>query len=81
MVRQLFNVASTKYRCLGNGGHSVRFLNRLGNFFQSSNRISEKFFLTRCLVDKFSPHISAYHLGPCRFMANKNFVKEGTIKV
>ena len=44
MARQLFNVAEIKYRCLSNGGHSVRFLNRFGKFIQSSNRISEMFF-------------------------------------
>ena len=64
MARQLFNVAEIKYRCLGNGAHWVRFLNRFGKFIQSLNRISEMFFFTWFLVDKFSPHISAYHLGP-----------------
>ena len=73
MARQLFNVAKT-YRCLSNGGHSVRFLNRFGKFSQLSNRISEKFSLIWCFVNRFSSHISAYHLGPCRFMANKNFL-------
>ena len=36
---------------------------------------------TWCLVDKFRPHISAYQLGPCRSMANKNFVKEVSLEV
>ena len=30
---------------------------------------------------KFSPHIPAYHLGPYRFLTNKNFVIEVRIKV
>ena len=81
MARQLFNVANIKYRCLSYGGHSVRFLNRSGKFIQSSNRVSEMFFFTWCSADKSSPHISAYHLGPWRFMANKHFVKEVRIKV
>ena len=46
MVRQLFNVANIKYCFLGNDGHSVRFLNRLGKFIQSSNTILEMFFFT-----------------------------------
>ena len=32
-------------------------------------------------MDKFSLYIIAYHLGPYRFMTNKNFVKEVRIKV
>ena len=76
MARQLFNVANIKYCFLSDAGHSVRFLNRSGKFIQSSNRISEMFFFTWCLEDKFSPHIPAYHLGPCRFMTNKNFVNK-----
>ena len=81
MARQLFNVGEIKYRCLSNGGQSVIFVNRFGKFIQSSNRISEMFFFSWCSVDKFSPHISVYHLGHWRFVANKNFVKEVRIKV
>ena len=43
--------------------------------------MSEMFFFTWSSVDKFSPHIPAYHLGPYQFMTNKNFVKEVRIKV
>ena len=43
--RQLLNVADIKYRCLSNGDHSFRFLNRFGKFIQSPNRKSEMFSL------------------------------------
>ena len=46
IARQLFNVANIKYRFLSGSGHSVRFLNGFGKLIQSSNRISEKLFLT-----------------------------------
>ena len=81
MARQLYNIADIKHCFLSNGGHSVQLLNRFWKCILWSNRMSELFFLTRCLIDKFSPHISAYHLGPCRFMANKIFVKEVRLKV
>ena len=44
MGRQLFNVADIKYRCLSNGGHSLRFLNRSEKFIQSLDIIHEKSF-------------------------------------
>ena len=38
--------AKIKHGYLSNGGHSVLFLNNFGKYIQSSNRISEMFFLT-----------------------------------
>ena len=75
MARQLFNLANIKHRFLSNDGNSVRFLNRFGKFIRSLNRISEMFFFTWCLVDKFSPRIHAYHSGSWRFIANKLLLK------
>ena len=77
----MFNVAKVKYCLLGNDGHSVRFLNRFRKFIYLSSTVSEMFFITWCSVDKFSPHIFAYHLGPYRFSTNENFVIEVRIKV
>ena len=82
MVRRLFNVDNIKYRFLSDSGHSIRFLNKLRKSIQSSNRISEKFFITSCKLGRcIQLSYFAYHLGPCPFMANKNFVKEVRVKV
>ena len=81
MAWQLLNVSNIKCCFLSNDGHSVPFLNRFGKCISSSSTILEMFFFTWFLVDKFSPRISAYHLGPYRFMTNKSFVTEVKIKV
>ena len=80
MAGQLFNVANIKYRCLSNGGHSVRFLNRSGKFVQPSIRISEVFFFTWCSVDKFIPHIYALLFRSLTIHGNQKFCKIGQNK-
>ena len=80
MARQLFNVANIKYRCMSNGGHSVRPVNRIRKFIESSTRIPEKFSLIWCLADKFSPHISAYQLAVVDWWQTKILWKTSDLK-
>ena len=82
LERQLFNVADIKYWTLSKWWCSSSSISKqIWKIYSIVEYNIQKFFLTWCLVDKFGARIYAYDLGPCRFSANKNSVKEVRLKV
>ena len=75
-----FVIGSKNGEAITVSGHSVHFLNRFGKFIQPSNRISEKFSLVSCFVDKFSTHISFLSFRPLSIHCKQKFCERGPTK-